>query len=504
MPNPSQLVGASSLSLAKKKRSKAVKAKALKSHELDSSPKAKYRRLRKMVRALVYENGALCDETARAQRLVLQAQEERRFLLQKLIQFEQQCATPAPQAAAAGTGARSATHTNASIASAASTAAAVGRTASTPVANAVLLPVPGVSLAGIPTARSVAPLVATPGTSTSHITPLVAPASVGRSAAPLMASMGTVRPHSAPVAVAVARGSTGRTPTPLTVVSATVDGLPTPLVVSAGTSRAAIQPSGTSLQQSSSQTVGALPSHSTSPQWRPAPALPSPRTSTPSVSRRVARGPRRLVSALPRDASGVVVLPLRLGGLTLQSLGRVLPDRPAYHSTTALYPVGFVSLRRFISVTTPRRAGVYRCAIEDGGAHPRFSITSITQTSEGSDNADPSPESSTASSAPSSSSQPVTFLGRSADECHRQLLQRLSGALGRPLPASCRVVGEAFFGLTHPSVQQLLQASAGAAQCGRYRSVAFEVTEATVAVPGETEPSVNGSALWARLVEGAQ
>ena len=75
----------------------------------------------------------------------------------------------------------------------------------------------------------------------------------------------------------------------------------------------------------------------------------------------------------------------------------------------------------------------------------------------------------------------------------------MSGALGRPLPASCRVAGEAFFGLTHPAVQQLLQAAPGAALCGRYRPALFELTDRVVPVPAENEPGLSDAALWDKL-----
>ncbi|XP_071885626.1 transforming growth factor beta regulator 1 [Anas platyrhynchos] len=47
----------------------------------------KYNRLRRAARALVFENGALCDEVARLEAKFLRARDERRFLLTRLLQL---------------------------------------------------------------------------------------------------------------------------------------------------------------------------------------------------------------------------------------------------------------------------------------------------------------------------------------------------------------------------------------------------------------------------------
>ncbi|KAM9593244.1 transforming growth factor beta regulator 1-like isoform 2-T3 [Morphnus guianensis] len=47
----------------------------------------KYSRLRRAARALVFENGALCDEVARLEAKCLRARDERRFLLTRLLQL---------------------------------------------------------------------------------------------------------------------------------------------------------------------------------------------------------------------------------------------------------------------------------------------------------------------------------------------------------------------------------------------------------------------------------
>ncbi|XP_068172621.1 transforming growth factor beta regulator 1 [Antennarius striatus] len=48
----------------------------------------KYLRLRKMARAMIFENAALCDEVAHLEEKFLRAKEERRFLLKSLLQYQ--------------------------------------------------------------------------------------------------------------------------------------------------------------------------------------------------------------------------------------------------------------------------------------------------------------------------------------------------------------------------------------------------------------------------------
>ncbi|XP_070551402.1 uncharacterized protein [Ptychodera flava] len=50
--------------------------------------KQKYKKLRKIVKSMVFENAALCDEAARTQDKLLKTKEERKFLLKRLFQYQ--------------------------------------------------------------------------------------------------------------------------------------------------------------------------------------------------------------------------------------------------------------------------------------------------------------------------------------------------------------------------------------------------------------------------------
>ncbi|XP_031717099.1 transforming growth factor beta regulator 1 isoform X2 [Anarrhichthys ocellatus] len=56
--------------------------------KLNEKYQLKYLRLRKVARAMIFENAALCDEVAHLEEKFLRAKEERRFLLKSLLQYQ--------------------------------------------------------------------------------------------------------------------------------------------------------------------------------------------------------------------------------------------------------------------------------------------------------------------------------------------------------------------------------------------------------------------------------
>ncbi len=56
--------------------------------------KGKYRRLRKLIKLMIFENAALNDEVCRSERKIQRAQQERFFLLQRLLHCQEICAIP--------------------------------------------------------------------------------------------------------------------------------------------------------------------------------------------------------------------------------------------------------------------------------------------------------------------------------------------------------------------------------------------------------------------------
>ncbi|XP_013415518.1 transforming growth factor beta regulator 1 [Lingula anatina] len=58
------------------------------SPETNAKYKLKYKRLRKVVKQVMFLNAALCDEVVKAEERVIRSREERRFLLKKLFQYQ--------------------------------------------------------------------------------------------------------------------------------------------------------------------------------------------------------------------------------------------------------------------------------------------------------------------------------------------------------------------------------------------------------------------------------
>eukprot|EP01080_Neovahlkampfia_damariscottae_P001827 gene1827-969_t len=80
---------------------------------------------------------------------------------------------------------------------------------------------------------------------------------------------------------------------------------------------------------------------------------------------------KRLVE-VQRDLYGNVIFPINLGALTIHSVGKVIYDRPAYHTDKYIWPVGFKATRVYTSMKNVDERIVYTCEIKDGGFAPIF------------------------------------------------------------------------------------------------------------------------------------
>ncbi|XP_053307738.1 transforming growth factor beta regulator 1 isoform X3 [Spea bombifrons] len=114
-------------------------------------------------------------------------------------------------------------------------------------------------------------------------------------------------------------------------------------------------------------------------------------------------GARRGVRPVPLDSCGRPVFPIALEDLTVYSLGEIVSDRPAFHSTAAIYPVGFCSTRVYVSARHPEQRCLYTCQIKDGVTGPQFEIV---------------PEDDPQNS----------IVSDSANECHSVLLKTIAAA----------------------------------------------------------------------------
>ncbi|KAK0161591.1 hypothetical protein PV327_010046 [Microctonus hyperodae] len=189
-------------------------------------------------------------------------------------------------------------------------------------------------------------------------------------------------------------------------------------------------------------------------------------------TKRCGKIPKRLVQLIPLDIHGRPLFPISLGDLTVYSLGEVVSDRPAYHTEELIYPVGYCSTRVYASLKNVQTTSLYTCKILDGGAKPRFEIVSDSDLN-----------------------QPL--VGSSPDECHSRLLAAIS-----PLLCNVPPKGANFFGISHPTIQNLIQSSPGTRKLPLYKPQRFEVSKS---LPGEndgspipekeTDPGINFHAL---------
>jgi len=166
-------------------------------------------------------------------------------------------------------------------------------------------------------------------------------------------------------------------------------------------------------------------------------------------------------------------LPLHLGpSLTILSLGRVVPDRPGFHSQAYIWPVGFRSQRLYASYMNPHARVLYLNEILNGGGAPEFRIT-----------AEDDPQ------------HPIT--GNSSSGVWAQVVRRvaaLKGPMdGEPPPTGkqlSHVSGPEQFGFAHPVVAKMIQELPGASRIKR----------ASAGTPAAPHPAV-GAAMGVQLTQ---
>ncbi|XP_020278835.1 transforming growth factor beta regulator 1 [Pseudomyrmex gracilis] len=191
-----------------------------------------------------------------------------------------------------------------------------------------------------------------------------------------------------------------------------------------------------------------------------------------SKTKRYNKTTRKVVQSIPLDVHGRPIFPIALGDLTIYSLGEVVSDRIAYHTEDLIFPVGYCSTRVYANLRDPRTKSLYTCKILDGGPKPRFEIVSDNDLD-----------------------QPL--VGSTPDECHSKLLAAISPALCSIMPK-----GPDFFGISHPTVQNLIQSSPGTRKLALYKQQRFEVSKNHVIEPStspvtemETDPGLGFAAL---------
>ena len=193
---------------------------------------------------------------------------------------------------------------------------------------------------------------------------------------------------------------------------------------------------------------------------------------TKNKAKRYNKTTRKVVQLIPLDMHGRPIFPIALGDLTVYSLGEVVSDRIAYHTEDLIYPVGYCSTRIYANLRDVRTKSLYTCKILDGGSKPRFEIVSDNDLD-----------------------QPL--VGSSPDECHSKLLLAISPSL-----RSIITKGADFFGISHPTIQNLVQSTPGTRKLAMYKQQRFEVSKNQTIERGtspvmeeETDPGLGFAAL---------
>lgn len=179
---------------------------------------------------------------------------------------------------------------------------------------------------------------------------------------------------------------------------------------------------------------------------------------------------KKVVQQIPLDSTGRPVFPIELGGLTVHSLGEVVTDKPDFHTEEVIYPVGYVCTRVYGNLKDPTVKCIYTCKIsDDNNGAPRFDITADNDLD-------------------------VPIIGNSPDICHSLLLQHINDVLQMNV-VSTTARGNEFFGLSHPTILNLIQSSPGTRKCVNYKWSKFEVGRNPDNLLEESDPSLNYESL---------
>ncbi|KFB49456.1 hypothetical protein ZHAS_00017693 [Anopheles sinensis] len=184
---------------------------------------------------------------------------------------------------------------------------------------------------------------------------------------------------------------------------------------------------------------------------------------------------KKSVQNITLNKSGHPTYPIVVGGFTIQNLGEIAPDRPAYHAEYTIYPIGYCVTRPYGHYKDPEKRCIYTCRVLDDGERPLFEIV---------------PETTDPSSASLATGDDI-ISGPSTDSCHAMLLQRINAALNiRSI--DCRPSGDWFFGLAHPTISSLIQSFPNSERCANYKGIK---KENFTNMDKENDPTLNYDAL---------
>jgi len=144
-----------------------------------------------------------------------------------------------------------------------------------------------------------------------------------------------------------------------------------------------------------------------------------------------------------RDEDGNVVLPLKLGVLTVENLGRVIFDNLNFHSEKYIWPLGYKSSREYTSTKDISQKCKYHCEILEMNNKPFFKVI---------------PE--------DDPDNPV--MGYSASKAWKQILDRVNSAKKDEAKRSS-VSGPEYFGYGNRVVADVISKLPGADRCLKYK-----------------------------------
>lgn len=165
-------------------------------------------------------------------------------------------------------------------------------------------------------------------------------------------------------------------------------------------------------------------------------------------------GVRVLREAPKQDATGAFILPLDVSGTTVLSLGTVEWQREAFHSKAYIWPIGFHTVRRFVSLRDVESKVDYHCEIIDGGTKPLFRVS-------------PSDAPDEAVTEPTATAAWKIVMAKVNDVRFRKTGRYVSNS----------VTGPGYFGFAHATVAYMIQNLPNADKCRQYVPQVFVLSD---------------------------
>ena len=76
------------------------------------------------------------------------------------------------------------------------------------------------------------------------------------------------------------------------------------------------------------------------------------------------------------DSTGNIIYPIEVTGtLKVLNLGQIEYSRPAFHTHSNIFPIGYVAIREHASMYQIGQKASYQCEVIDDGSKPVFKVT---------------------------------------------------------------------------------------------------------------------------------